>query len=114
MFSCTSDRKPCCGPKIAPMVTPPAARASVVSWNRELIDDGLQTTPARRPLMRPAEIRRSDPSSVVAAGARVPIANECMNLPVLDRLHVDARRQIGDAGVAQLDAAARAREQEQS
>ena len=50
MLSCTSERNPCCGPKIAASVTP-GARREPIDDVAELasIEAGLQTTPTRWP-----------------------------------------------------------------
>src|SRR5678816_3167093 len=53
MLSWTSDRNPCCGPKMAARVAFDAPMRST--------DAGLQTMPTRRPDRRPEASRRSDP-----------------------------------------------------
>jgi hypothetical protein len=65
MFSCTSDRNPCWGPKIAASVTPAAAATRSVMWtNPWSTDAGLQTTPTRLPDKSGESSRRSEPREI--------------------------------------------------
>src|SRR5918993_2068658 len=62
MLSCTSDRKPCCGPKIAPSVTSgDCIKASTMCVKPASTDAGLLTMPTRRPFNRPDCRRREVP-----------------------------------------------------
>ncbi len=63
MLSCTSDRKPCCGPKIAPSVTSgDAIRASTMCVKWASTEAGLLTMPTRRPFSLPEANSRDEPS----------------------------------------------------
>ena len=60
MFSCRSERNPCCGPKIAVSVQSPGDARRSAAWRiAASIEPGLQTRPMRWPAIR----LRSGPSS---------------------------------------------------
>src|SRR5262245_34181980 len=74
MFSWRSALNPCCGPKIAPSVTPSAWATRSTTWtNAWSIEAGLATTPTRLPRKRPEPASLGDPSTVVPSMVVVPM-----------------------------------------
>src|SRR5918993_3012932 len=62
MLSCTSERNPCCGPKMAPSVTSCDCINASTMWVKPASTDaGLLTMPTRRPFNRPDCSRREVP-----------------------------------------------------
>jgi hypothetical protein len=69
MLSCTSERKPCWGPKTAATVTSGAAiSASTTCVNAPSTDAGFETMPMRRPRSRDEASRCVEPSVTGTAG----------------------------------------------
>src|SRR2546428_6512852 len=66
MLSCTSERNPCCGPKIAASVAFGCAAMRSTMWRSSWSTEaGLQTTPTRLPSSWVEVRRRSDPSCTI-------------------------------------------------
>src|SRR5687767_5850023 len=68
MLSCTSARNPCCGPKMAPSVTPGVSASTRTTWRKcRSTDAGFDTIPTRWFASTPDSTRRSDPRRTVMA-----------------------------------------------
>ena len=86
MFSCTSDRNPCCGPKRAASRTRVSAARRSATWRSSpSIEAGLQTMPTRRPARVPDSSRRSDPSTTrmrvaVVVGSQSAVSSRARRL----------------------------------